>query len=87
VTVAFEHILAGPLQFPQAESPNIQIIGLKNAVDTGNQFLPSQYKSLLCVILFRTTLCIMGYDGGLWIGFNDSSLELPRLYLYNRGCC
>ena len=59
MTVAFEHILAGPLQFPQAESPNIQIIGLKNAVDTGNQFLPSQHKGLLSVILFRTTLCIM----------------------------
>jgi len=51
---AFEHTLAVPLQFPQAESPNIRIIGLKNAVDTRNQFSPSQYKGLLSVTLFRT---------------------------------
>jgi hypothetical protein len=87
VALAFKHILVGPLQFSQAESTNIQIIGLENAVDTGNQFLPSQYKGLLSVILFRTTLFIKGYDGGPHTGFNNSSMELPQLYLYNRVRC
>lgn len=64
--VSFEHTLAVPLQFPQAESPNIRIIGLKNAVDTRNQFLLSQYKGLLSV---RTALSILGYDGGPGTGF------------------
>jgi len=67
--VTFEQTLAVPLQFPQAESPNIRIIGLKNAVDTRNQFLISQYKGLLSVILFRTALNILGYDGELGSGF------------------
>ena len=67
--VAFEHTLAVPLRFPQAASLNIRIIGLKNAVDTRNQFSPSQYKGLLSVTLFRTALCILGYDGGPGTGF------------------
>jgi len=51
---------------------------------TRNQLLPFQYKSLLFVTLFRTALYILGYDGGPGIGFlYNSSLELPRLYLYN----
>jgi len=66
---AFEHTLAVPLQFLQAESPNIQIIGPKNPVDKRNQFLPSQYKGLLSVTLFRTALCIVGHDGGPGTGF------------------
>ena len=66
---AFEHTLAVPLQLPQAESPNIRIIGLKNAVDTRNQFLPSQCKDPLSVTLFRAALCNLGYDGGPGTGF------------------
>ena len=69
MAVAFEHTLAVPLQCPQAESPNIRIIGLKNDVDTRNQFLSSQYKGLLSVTLFRNALCILGYDGGSGTGF------------------
>jgi hypothetical protein len=84
--VAFEHTFAVPLQYPQAESPHIRIIGLENAVDTRNQFSPSQYKGLLSVTPFRTALCILGYDGGPGIGFLNSSLELSRLYLYNHVC-
>jgi hypothetical protein len=84
---AFEHTLAVPLQFPQAESPNIRIIDLKNAVDTSNQLLPSQYKGLLSVTLFRTALCILDYDGDPGTDFfNNSLLELSRLYLYNNVC-
>ena len=64
-----EHTLAVPLQFPQAESPNIRITGLRNAVDTTNQFLPSRYKGLLSVTLLRTALCLAGRDGGRGTGF------------------
>lgn len=48
---------------------DIRIIVLKNAVDTRNQFSPSQYKGLLSVTLFRTALCVLGYDGGPGTGF------------------
>jgi hypothetical protein len=68
--VVFEHKLEVPLQFPGAELPNIPVIGLKNAIGARNQSLPSQYKGLLSVILFRTALYILGYDGGLGTGFS-----------------
>jgi hypothetical protein len=65
---------------------DIRITGLKNAVDKRNQFSPSQNKDLLSVALFRTTLYSLGYDGTPGLVFNNSSLELSRLYLHNHVC-
>ena len=51
-----------------------------------NPFLPSQNEGLLSATLFRTALCVLGNDSASKLVFNDSSLELSRLYVHNHVC-